>query len=97
MTREQIIETMARGIDPYAWDADTIGEPARHSCRAKAERCLSALEAAGLVIVPVEPTDAMIDAGVSHRLSTTIGGDNRWPEDTAVLYAAMINAAQDKP
>jgi hypothetical protein len=60
MTREQIIETMARGIDPYAWDADTMGEPARHSCRAKAERCLSALEAAGLVIVPVEPGEMFV-------------------------------------
>jgi hypothetical protein len=60
MTREQIIETMARGIDPYAWDADTIGEPARHSCRAKAERCLSALEAAGFVIVPVEPGEMFV-------------------------------------
>jgi hypothetical protein len=85
MTREQIIETMARGIDPYAWDADTIDEPARHSCRAKAERCLSALEAAGLVIVPVVPTPAMQD---SLWLAAQLQNAN-------AQYTAMVKAALD--
>jgi hypothetical protein len=67
MTREQIIETMARGIDPYAWDADTIGEPARHSCRAKAERCLSALEADGLEVV-LGPLAVSLDGETYWRI-----------------------------
>jgi hypothetical protein len=40
-----------------------------------------------------EPTSAMIRDGVSYRLSTSIGGDNRWPEDTAKLYSAMLAAS----
>jgi hypothetical protein len=76
MTREQIIETMARGIDPYAWDADTIGEPARHSCRAKAERCLSALHAAGFEVVP-GPLAVSLDGETYWRIipSGTVPAD----------------------
>ena len=104
MNREQIIETMARGMfdacpplrltgEPIQWDDTKSFTPM--NCRADAAAALSALEAAGLVVVPVEPSSAMIRDGVSYRLSTKIGGDNRWPEDTAALYTAMIKAALD--
>ena len=117
MNREQIIETMARGI-AHA-DGSKIAAPGQSKSTLEfgwfpdgehfdlyteahwrkfitaASFALSVLEAAGLVVVPVEPSSAMIRDGVSYRLSTKIGGDNRWPEDTAALYTAMIKAALD--
>lgn len=39
------------------------------------------------------PTPAMIAAGVAYRLKTSIHRDNNWPMDTAMLFAAMIDAA----
>jgi hypothetical protein len=69
MTDEQLIEVMAIAIyrskgyfyddnvemfDPYPWDdADEI---IKQTCRADATAALSAIKAAGLAVVPVEPT-----------------------------------------
>ena len=45
------------------------------------------------VLVPRVPTKEMLDAGVDHRLHTAVGGNNKWPDDTAKLYTAMLAAA----
>ena len=69
MNREQIIETMARGMfdacpplrltgEPIQWDDTKSFTPM--NCRADAAAALSALEAAGLVIVPVEPGEMFV-------------------------------------
>lgn len=102
MTREQIIETMARGMfdacpplrltgEPIQWDDQKSFTPM--NCRADAAAALSALEAAGFVVVPVEPTDAMLAAFQQGMLrefgwKTTSGYHSR-------IYAAMIKAALD--
>ena len=39
-----------------------------------------------------EPSEAMIEAGVRHRLGTSIGADNYWPDDTCALFEKMIDA-----
>ena len=46
--------------------------------------------------MPVEPTGAMVKAGVDYRLSTCISGANRWHDDTAILYAAMRDAVRSE-
>lgn len=58
-----------------------------------ARAALAAIRESGREVAPAEPDDAMIRAGVNYRLSTRIGGDNRWPEDTAALYRAMLAAS----
>ena len=92
MNREQIIETMARGMfdacpplrltgEPIPWDDQKSFTPM--NCRADAVAALSALEAAGMVVVPVEPTDAMLEAGAFRD------------EYSGAVYAAMVKAALD--
>jgi hypothetical protein len=48
--------------------------------------------AARTIEVLMEPSDAMIDAGVEHRLKTTISGDNNWADDTRLLLQTMLLA-----
>ena len=54
MTRDQIIETMARALREY----EASNPPMWRGFDAEATAALSALEAAGLAVVPVEPTEA---------------------------------------
>ena len=79
MSDKEIEAAMSWG----AWGAGiTIGE---------ARMALSALEAAGYVVVLKEPTEAMIEAGVEAMLaSETCGGE------VTNIYRAMI-AAGEKP
>ena len=51
MNRAQIIETMARALDPHAWTHGPIGESARQDSVMVATDVLTALEAAGMVVV----------------------------------------------
>ena len=59
MNREQIIETMARAADPLAF---VEGSPLEDRGYALDEmrRALSALETAGLVVVPVEAGEMFV-------------------------------------
>lgn len=59
--------------------------------RAEAEAALSAIEQAGLVVAPVEPTQEMMNAGFMRNAQQ--GGAKRSPEET---YAAMIEAGRLK-
>ena len=103
MTREQLIETTARALcariypspdfKPEGSQWPSAWERSRVEFHQQATAALSAIEAAGCVVVPVDATSAMIRDGVSYRLSTKIGGDNGWPEDTKALYTAMITAS----
>ena len=105
MTRDELIEVMARAIwkDDYGamlYEArEYSGQPNGESAwrevewmREAATAALTAIEAAGMRVVPVEPTVPMIKAGVDHRITTSVGGENTWPTDTATLYRAMIHA-----
>ena len=55
----------------------------------------------GYVLVPVEPTDEMLDAGVAMALNVTITGQGGWTNYIRGLYKQMLAAAQgstgDKP
>jgi aspartate aminotransferase-like enzyme len=69
VTREQIIETMARAKcerEGYKPDMEYLGtgEPLWLRFEHEAAADLAALEAAGLAVVPVEQTDEMIYAAV---------------------------------
>jgi hypothetical protein len=96
---EQAIEIMARGIDPQAW-ADELPVPTRahtiafHMGRAKsiaqAQAALTALEAAGMVVVSVVPTEAMRAAGADKLFGSA---SDDWGDDAALVYAAMLAAS----
>ena len=45
------------------------------------------------VLVPREPTRAMIDAGVAFALSVSLSGEYRWSQYVADLHKTMLTAA----
>ena len=106
MTRDQIIEAVARAIardaghDPDDMVPGATKEAGRvwRQFIGIAETVIAAIPGLAdvldgkAVIVPAEPTSAMIRDGVSHRMSTCISGENPWAEDTRSLYAALIAA-----
>lgn len=58
------------------------------------------LEEAGFVIVPKEPTEAMIDAGImppGNRTSPFVGYPNERRADCADVYRTMVKAAETQP
>lgn len=60
------------------------------ACVEVATAALTALEAAGMVVVPREPSEAMMRAGgIEHR--------NNPVSSIPSVYTAMIAAAQEKP
>jgi hypothetical protein len=70
-------EIMARGMAGPSWDAKDFNETSngcdpeeeREYWRERARDNLTALKAAGFVIVPVEPTEAMVDAAWESALA----------------------------
>jgi hypothetical protein len=99
MTRDQLIETMARAMwkDDYGamlheareYSGQPNGESAWREVewmREAAAAALTAVEAAGMRVVPVEPTASMIRAG-----------DERWlcDEYADAIYRAMVLSAQE--
>ena len=92
MTREQIIETMARAFVHAEYERNPNHSTRVSNHRNDAAAALSALEAAGLVIVPVEPTDRMIDAAIMADrppLRKITVGDVLKAEYTAMVKAAL--------
>ena len=79
-TRAEIIETMARAMTRFAL-RDALDE---------AEAALTALETAGMAVVPREPTARMIIAGASAKPFA-----NRMNTLTAAgVWSAMLAAAK---
>jgi hypothetical protein len=113
MNREQIIETMARAAcervypncdfapEGSVWVSTWARE--REAFEEQASAALSALEAAGLVVVPVEPTDAMLDAmsdaAYAKRFTNANikSGEEYLRHTKRPVYAAMIRVAQGGP
>jgi len=94
---EQLVERVALTLFNRRRDqammrrVDYIGAnntPECNECREQARAAISTIAEALR-----EPTSAMVLDGVSYRLSTKISGDNRWPEDTAALFSAMLSAS----
>lgn len=91
MTDNAAIEAMARAImiaRPNGgcivsdWQKEAVDNPHVSTALAQARAAYDALAAAGLAVVPVEPTEAMADAGVKAFVE---GGG---------VYRAMIAAAK---
>jgi len=97
MTRDKLIETLAKhgaSLDGWDWDSSTTlngnsvdEEHARY--REWVSDTLTAIEAAGLAIVPVEATESMIDAAQAAWTP----GVNHF-EAHAIRYLAMIEAGR---
>lgn len=90
MTRADLIETMARAICGEAgydkpWDAFNASE--RDMFVDCARAALAAIEAAGYRVVPVEPTEEMICAGISAIQNHTMR------MEVIVAYNVMLAAA----
>lgn len=99
MTRDKLIETMARALAREEWphasaDARASWEHNRWPDYVReATAALTAIEAAGMRVVPVEPTEAMIQGWI-----------NEWHEGVGVIvlndlmrrgYRSMLAAAQE--
>ena len=80
---KQLIEAMA----PALVDADDIVNSNHYWLAARA---LKAINNAGFVVVPKEPTEAMDDAGDKHVYSE--GG---YSTDVIAVWKAMVHAAQE--
>jgi hypothetical protein len=109
MTRDQLIETMARALAREEWPH--AGADARASWEhnrwpdyvREATATLTAIEAAGMRVVPVEPSEKMKRAGIDAAPMVLIEkqpiGQRRresWNTDEcAEVYRAMLNAAQE--
>jgi len=104
MTRAELIEAMARAYDredaaqmgePSPWsiaDRDPDWESGRLAC---AEAALSAIEQAGMVVVPVEPTGEMKTAGHVNMIRAEPGFYFDGPM-ASICYRAMIESGRLK-
>ena len=94
MTRDQLIETMARAYcRANGWDADEItpdgeGKPTWVWHTDEGHAALTAIEAAGMRVVPVEPTEPMME-----QYKRTFISSDRF--DGPKVYRAMVLAAQE--
>jgi hypothetical protein len=101
---DQAIEIIARGIDPQAW-ADELPVPTRactiafHMGRAKsiaqAQAALTALADAGMVVVPVVPSEVMIEAALFANENALLPMASC--NDIRNAYTAMVAAALPTP
>jgi len=82
MTRQEIIEVMALGIAGYKGWGHMDGTSTQTTIRNGAAAAFNALEAAGYVVAPKEPTDAMAEAGWNEKWQ---------PHD---IWRAMLTASQ---
>ena len=92
MKREDMVEAMARAIEAIAWNDDPSGEPlnAHEDAAELAQAALSAIEAHGLAVVPVAPTEEMIGEGYSA--GADMHGRDIW---SAMLAASPIAGAPE--
>jgi hypothetical protein len=102
MTRDQIIETMARAMcEREGYEPETeylgTGKPLWRCFEPEATAALSALEAAGLAVVPTDATEEQLEAAIAAmrkprmRLNYTPADDR---VTLCVAYKAMTTAAQ---
>lgn len=102
-----IREAIARAIDPYAWgkfdtfqDKDPMIKNAfvANSLR-KADRALDAISGEGCAIVPIKPTDSMIEKGLwAGELETRVDEDHEGRPEAKFdgareVWEAMLNEA----
>jgi len=101
---KELVEAMARAMlasDPTGkFSFDTmlaeIGIE-EHTLQTKLTTCLAqaalaAIEAQGMMVVPVEPTEAMVDLG-SEAIQKADEESNVWGDDAFACYRAMLAAS----
>lgn len=76
-----IVEIMARGY-LGCW-FDSLHKRDQSDCRRSMRAICEALDAAGLAVVPVDPTPEMLSAGYTASI---------YPDDVRPQWAAMITA-----
>jgi hypothetical protein len=97
MQRNELVEAMARGIaaadaNPDAGLRDLWHvEGYRATVIKLAQAALAAIEAQGLAVVPVEPTEGMVSAGIVERHEQPC--PEAWSLATANIYRAHLLAA----
>lgn len=108
MTREGLIEVMARAIEPNMpvqvkyWQEGKIqhakavfpGDPEYVSPVPAAIAALAAIEAAGVRLVPSEATAEMVNGAVSRRFKSYLTKSDDMYAD---IYAAMLAASPYAP
>lgn len=62
-------------------------------CQRRMNTVIARLHDAGLAIVPIEPTSAMIDRFVSRALQVSIHGEGGWSEYACNQWKQMVSAA----
>jgi hypothetical protein len=82
-------EAIARAV---ICDWQTADEEYRDYVLDRAAAILAALDAAGVAVVPKEPTQSMINAAVEY---TSYAADRVYPEDCVNIYHAMLAAAKE--
>lgn len=91
---------------PAAWVSDNViplrGLKDNHPAILTATKCLEnpiplythpAPIPDGMVLVPVEPTDAMINAGIELAMHVKLSSSYTWPDYIRDMYKAMLKAA----
>ncbi|WP_283419225.1 hypothetical protein [Sphingopyxis sp. Geo48] len=87
----EVVETIARAMqESDAWPV--VFAPG--SAESLARSAITALEANGYAIVPIEPTDEMISAGIIERHDQPT--PEAWSLATANIYRAMISTGKAK-
>lgn len=86
MTMDELVEKIGRAIEDACWEAEVESIPGsfvpREAWPRVARAALTELEQAGYVVVPVEPTEEMIDAGWAYVHN----------EDAAGTWRSMLSA-----
>jgi hypothetical protein len=87
--KEEMVERLARAM--WKWDSgsdwDKAFAPRKNMFLALARACLSEIEAAGMVIVPREPTEEMLAAGAVAE------GHGNLEAEALSLWSAMLAAS----
>jgi len=63
------------------------------ACARRMNTVIARLHDAGLAIVPLEPTPAMIDSFVSRALQVSVSGEGGWSEYARNQWKQMVAAA----
>jgi predicted CoA-binding protein len=80
---KELVEAMAQSI----WECGDPDVFSRADANTFAQAALAAIEAQGMMVVPVEPSEAMTWAGAEHL--NDIGSET----DVADIYRAMLAAS----
>ena len=88
-------EAYAAAVDASGAGVSAIfvtGDPAQ-----MLRAALASLRVSGYVVVPVEPTEAMVEAGFNAAIINYEPGEDIYLRNAASVYRAMLAAIQEPP